>query len=85
MTIRKQHPALEQADINRALAQHLPFIATLRRIEGIPRLHMIAETVLEDEAQTLSFRPLLCDQDGGWLVSENRPTRPLGLPDDFWA
>ena len=85
MVIRKQQPAIAQDAINRALARHLPFIAALKVIGGTPRLHMLAETIFDPEELTLIIRPLLCEQDGGWLVAENRPTRPLDLPDDFWS
>jgi Flp pilus assembly CpaF family ATPase len=84
MVIRKQQPAIAQDAIHRALARHLPFITALKVIGGTPRLHMIAETVFDTDDFTLTIRPLLCEQDGGWLVAENRPTRPLDLPDDFW-
>jgi type IV secretory pathway ATPase VirB11/archaellum biosynthesis ATPase len=87
VVFRKHHPALPQIDIDRALAHHLPFVAALKRVDGAPRLHLIAEWVLADQGADyvpLALRPLISEQDGGWLVTENRPTRPLALPDDFW-
>jgi type IV secretory pathway ATPase VirB11/archaellum biosynthesis ATPase len=86
MVIRKRHPAVEQAAINRALAEHLPFMAAYKMIEGTPRLHLVAEAILDDatDEAALVFRPLLSEQDGGWLVAENRPVRALDLSDDFW-
>lgn len=57
MVIRKQKPALTQSEIDRALVRHLPVVAAFKRIEGKPRLHLIAEWVVKDE--TLNLRPLL--------------------------
>jgi pilus assembly protein CpaF len=87
MTIRQGQPAIAQAEIHRLLARHLPFVAAVKRIDGTPRLHLIAEWALGKPAGDdvpLVLRPLLTEQDDGWLVADNRPTRPLDLPDDFW-
>ncbi len=74
MVIRKQHQALPQEDIDRALADHLPFVAAFRLSDGLPRLHLIAEWVLVEGG--LSLRPILSEQ-GGVLAPDQPPTRPL--------
>ncbi|MBN2303863.1 MAG: Flp pilus assembly complex ATPase component TadA [Anaerolineae bacterium] len=86
MLIRKTQQAIPQDTLYGALARHLPFVAAFKRYEGVPRLSLIAESVLtgEGENTSLAFRPLIEVQDGGWLVTTNRPTRPLDLPAEFW-
>ena len=86
MLVRKTQQAVPQDTLAGALARHLPFVAAFRRGSGPSRLGYVAETVVEGagEDATLVFRTLLSDQDGGWIVTENRPTRPLDLPADFW-
>ncbi|NDJ77667.1 MAG: type II/IV secretion system ATPase subunit [Chloroflexi bacterium] len=88
MVVRKHQQSIDQTVINHALARHLPFVAAFKTINGQPRLHLVAEWVLgEPDAEgytSLTLRPLISEQPGGWLVTENQPTRPLPLPDDFW-
>ncbi|MBN1558161.1 MAG: Flp pilus assembly complex ATPase component TadA [Lentisphaerae bacterium] len=88
MVIRKQHPAVEQRDIHRALAARLPFVAALRPNRGAPRLGLIAEWVLDgpadDPADSLALRPILEARDDTWALTGHRPSCALDLPDDFW-
>ncbi|MBN1680459.1 MAG: Flp pilus assembly complex ATPase component TadA [Anaerolineae bacterium] len=84
MLVRKTQPGIDQRAIFEALTRHVPFIAALKRIEGAPRVHLIAELVMSP-AGDLAIMPLLTEQADGWLITTNRPTRPLDLPDDFWG
>lgn len=74
MVIRKQHQSLPQEEIDRAVSDHLPFVAAFRLSDGTPRLHLIAEWVLADGYLTL--RPILSERDGV-LAPDQPPTRPL--------
>ena len=75
MVIRKQQPTLDQPAIYRAIAQHLPFVVALKQIDGVPRLHLVAEWVHADD--TLTLHPLLIWQAGGWQFTGYRPSRAL--------
>lgn len=86
MVIRKSHPALDQAAIDRALAGRLPFVAVFRMDEGRPRFHWLGEHVLggPDESPELEMRAIW-QEEGGVRVASNPPQRPLALPADFFA
>lgn len=86
MLIRKTHPALPQETLYHALARHLPFVAAFKTIAGSPRLQQVIEMTPKGAGDntTLAIVPLISEQDGGWLVTENRPTRALDLPGDYW-
>jgi len=75
MVIRKQFQTVDQRDIHRALARHLPFVVAYKP-------HQIAEWVLDESADTLTLSPLLSEHESGWRA--NRSMRELDLPDDFW-
>jgi pilus assembly protein CpaF len=83
MVIRKEHPAVEQEAIHAALAQHLPFVAAFKMINGVPRLSLVAEWAKTES--DLILIPLLSEQDSGWLAVGEHPTRALDLPDEFWS
>lgn len=87
MVIRKEVHAVDQQAINQAVLQHLPFVAALKRMGDTPRLSYLAEWAQDesDPAGSLVLRPILAEQDEGWLVIENRPLHPVELPDEFWA
>ncbi|MBN1562873.1 MAG: hypothetical protein JXA10_03480, partial [Anaerolineae bacterium] len=86
MVIRKGYPLLDQATIYEAIAARVPFVAVIKRVEDAPCLVQIAEWVYKDGAEvTLTLRPILVEHEGGWLDMEQRPTRNLDLPDEFWG
>lgn len=86
MVIRKSQPALDSSVIYAAIARHLPFVVAIKRVDGVPCLHQIAEWVLDDtQDPALVLRPLLVEHEGGWLGIEQRSTRSLDLPDEFWG
>jgi len=90
MVIRKQHPAVEQAAIHAALARHLPFLVTIKRVDDQPRLQSIAEWMLGpvDDVSPgdapLTLRPLLAAEGDTWSFTGNLPRHDLDLPRDFW-
>jgi hypothetical protein len=85
MVIRKSQPAVARDAIFRAIAERVPFVAAIKQVDGVPSLHQIAEWVDEKKVEpTLTLRPILVEHEGGWLGIENRPTRALALPDEFW-
>ena len=87
MVIRKRQPLLDQATMFRAIADRVPFVAAIKQVEGNPCLAQIAEWTLDERGDepVLALRPILVEHDGGWLDIENRPTRTLDLPDEFWG
>lgn len=91
MVIRKQHPAVEQAAIHRALARHLPFVVALARVDGLPRLRAIAEWTpapaddVPSADAPLALRPLLTADGGTWSFTGALPRHDLGLSRDFWT
>lgn len=82
MVIRQQRPTLDQADLHRALARHLPFVAALRQVPGGARLAQIAEWAFDETSpDSLDLRPLLVEQDGAWRLTGQRSAYGIDLPD----
>ena len=84
MVVRKARPAIEQTAIHRALAQHLPFVAVLKRTAHGPRLGLIGAWALSPDAEMLDLRPLIALHGEHWAVTGQQPVRDLALPPDFW-
>ena len=84
MAIRRAAPTAPQTAINRALAERLPFVVTLRREGKRARVETVAEWTLGDGGETLALRPLLSAQGASWALSGERPQRDLPLPASWW-
>jgi len=85
MVVRRANPGVAQDAIHRALVRHLPFMAALRLVGGVPRLHQIAEWVpgASDDDPPVPH-PILVAEGDSWQLTGHHPSRALDLPDDFW-
>jgi len=84
MAIRRAAPAAPQAAINRALAERLPFVITLRREGERARVETVAEWEAREEGEALALRPLLRAQGTGWALTGALPQHELPLPASWW-
>lgn len=85
MVIRNHLPAVPQSEINRALADRLPFVVTLKRRGDTPLLDAVAEWILDEDAPSqIALQPLLQENNGTWTLTRTRASRPLDVPESFW-